>query len=75
MDKAVTLDELERARRDSHQLLERADDAALYLPSNGTRWNNRQLLLHMLLGYLSERHWGTGSPDAACQGDQGRPRA
>ncbi|MEU4605612.1 DinB family protein [Kribbella sp. NPDC023972] len=45
-------EEWERARREFHQLVEQADDAALRRPSNGTRWNNRQLLFHMLLGYL-----------------------
>lgn len=42
----------ERARREFHELIELADDVALRRPSNGTRWNNRQLLFHMLLGYL-----------------------
>lgn len=52
MDRIATHDELERARLAFHQLVEHADAAGLSRPSNGTRWNNRQLLFHMLLGYL-----------------------
>lgn len=52
MDRTATHEELERARLTFHQLVEHADDAALRRRSNGTRWNNRQLLFHMLLGYL-----------------------
>jgi hypothetical protein len=52
MDRQSVHDELERVRADFRQLVESADDDALRRPSNGTRWNNRQLLFHMLLGYL-----------------------
>jgi hypothetical protein len=52
MDRALTHDELEQARDDFHRLVAGADEADLRRPSNGTRWNNRQLLFHMLLGYL-----------------------
>jgi DinB family protein len=52
MDRSLVHEEFERARREFHELVERADDAALRRRSNGTRWNNRQLLFHMLLGYL-----------------------
>jgi hypothetical protein len=52
MQRTLAHDEWERARGEFHQLVEQADDAALRRPSNGTRWNNRQLLFHMLLGYL-----------------------
>jgi len=52
MDKQAAHDELERARLTFHRLLEQADMADLRRASNGTRWNNRQLLFHMLLGYL-----------------------
>lgn len=52
MDRARTHDELEQARDDFHRLVGGADEADLRRPSNGTRWNNRQLLFHMLLGYL-----------------------
>jgi len=43
--------ELEQARETFHDLLA-AGDAELRRPSNGTRWTNKQLLFHMLLGYL-----------------------
>ncbi|MEV0288657.1 MULTISPECIES: DinB family protein [unclassified Kribbella] len=52
MERSLVHAELERARREFHELIELADDDALRRPSNGTRWNNRQLLFHMLLGYL-----------------------
>ena len=52
MERNQAHEEWERARRDFHQLVEHADDAALRRRSNGTRWTNRQLLFHMLLGYL-----------------------
>ncbi|MBE1495901.1 hypothetical protein H4696_003001 [Amycolatopsis lexingtonensis] len=52
MDKQAVHDELDRARRDFHELLTGAGAAALRAPSDGTRWTNRQLLFHMLLGYL-----------------------
>ncbi|NIK59860.1 DinB family protein [Kribbella shirazensis] len=52
MDRQSVHDELERARADFRQLVESADEEGLRRPSNGTRWNNRQLLFHMLLGYL-----------------------
>ena len=52
MDRSLVHEEFERARREFHELVERADDADLRRRSNGTRWNNRQLLFHMLLGYL-----------------------
>jgi hypothetical protein len=52
MDRQSVHDELERVRADFRQLVESADDDVLRRPSNGTRWNNRQLLFHMLLGYL-----------------------
>ncbi|WP_342669935.1 DinB family protein [Amycolatopsis jejuensis] len=45
-------EEMEQARRSFHQLLDRASESDLRRPSAGTRWNNRQLLFHMLLGYL-----------------------
>lgn len=36
-------------------LLENATDAELRRRSTGTRWNNRQLLFHMMLGFLIMR--------------------
>jgi hypothetical protein len=52
MDRTSVHEELERVRGDFRHLVESADDDVLRRPSNGTRWNNRQLLFHMLLGYL-----------------------
>jgi hypothetical protein len=52
MDRELVHEELERARHDFRQLIEQADAQALRRRSNGTRWTNRQLLFHMLLGYL-----------------------
>ena len=52
MDKAAVHDEMEQARTSFHDLLDRASAHDLRRLSTGTRWNNRQLLFHMLLGYL-----------------------
>ena len=42
----------EAARRAFSDLLVSADEEDLGRSSNGTRWTNRQLLFHMLFGYL-----------------------
>lgn len=55
MDRAAIHEELERTRADFRGLVEGADRDDLRRPSDGTRWNNRQLLFHMLLGYLIVR--------------------
>jgi hypothetical protein len=52
MDRASVHQELEEARASFHRLVAGADEDGLRRPSNGTRWTNRQLLFHMLLGYL-----------------------
>ncbi|ONI84752.1 maleylpyruvate isomerase [Saccharothrix sp. ALI-22-I] len=52
MDKQAVHDDMERARATFHALLEQASDADLRRKSDGTRWNNEQLLFHMLLGFL-----------------------
>lgn len=52
MDRSAVHDEIDRARASFHELLDGASDADLRRPSDGTRWNNKQLLFHMLLGYL-----------------------
>ncbi|HXP18580.1 MAG TPA: DinB family protein [Streptosporangiaceae bacterium] len=54
-DRQVVRDEMERARRTFHDLLDRATVADLGRASTGTRWTNQQLLFHMLLGYLIVR--------------------
>jgi len=55
VDKTTVHEELERARRTFHELLDGASAAELRRRSAGTRWTNRQLLFHMLLGYLIVR--------------------
>jgi hypothetical protein len=55
MDRQAVHDELERARACFHELLDAASVTDLRRRSNGTRWTNRQLLFHMLLGYLIVR--------------------
>ncbi len=44
--------EMERARVDFHHLLDNATSAELRASTDGTKWTNEQLLLHMLFGYL-----------------------
>lgn len=48
-------EELEEARSAFHRLLQEATHAGLRRASDGTRWNNEQLLFHMLFGYLIAR--------------------
>jgi hypothetical protein len=55
MDREVVHRELEAARASFHQLVASASDAELRQRSHGTRWTNKQLLFHMLLGYLIVR--------------------
>ena len=55
MDREEIHDELERARRSFHQLAGQATPASLRRPSDGTRWTNKQLLFHMVFGYLIVR--------------------
>ena len=52
MDRAGIHHEMEQARTSFHRLITGASDADLRRPSSGTRWTNKQLLFHMLLGYL-----------------------
>jgi arsenite methyltransferase len=47
--------ELGAARQTFHELLSAAEPEDLARPSDGTRWTNRQLLFHMLFGYLVVR--------------------
>jgi hypothetical protein len=48
--------ELDRARTDFHRLVLAASPDDLGRKSNGTDWTNRQLLFHMLFGYLITRN-------------------
>src|ERR1700754_3007577 len=52
VDRAAVHRELDEARMTFHRLVSEARDADLRRPSAGTRWTNKQLLFHMLLGYL-----------------------
>jgi arsenite methyltransferase len=47
--------ELDAARRTFFELLATAKEEDLARPSDGTQWTNRQLLFHMLFGYLVVR--------------------
>lgn len=58
MDRQAVHHELEHARSTFHDLHARASRADLKRRSDGTRWNNQQLLFHMLLGYLIIRALG-----------------
>jgi hypothetical protein len=44
--------EMERVRADFHRLLDSAGPDELRSPTDSTRWTNKQLLFHMLFGYL-----------------------
>jgi hypothetical protein len=56
MDKERILAELGRVRDDFRELLDTATVAELREPTEGTKWNNEQLLFHMLFGYLLVRN-------------------
>jgi hypothetical protein len=46
---------LERTTADFHLLLDSAAPAELRRPTNGTKWTNKQLLFHMLFGFILVR--------------------
>jgi hypothetical protein len=48
--------ELERARLEFRNLVQRSAPEDLARASNGTRWSNRELLFHMVFGYLITRN-------------------
>src|SRR6266516_6014487 len=48
--------EMERARGDFHALIDHSTPGGLARATNGTRWTNRELLFHMLFGYLITRN-------------------
>ena len=56
MDRAGVFAELDRVRRDYRELIDSATVAELGRPTDGTKWNNEQLLFHMLFGYLLVRN-------------------
>jgi DinB superfamily len=47
--------ELERVTADFHRLLDSATGAELGMATNGTNWTNKQLLFHMLFGFILVR--------------------
>lgn len=47
--------ELERVAADFHRLVDSATPAELRMPTNGTKWTNKQLLFHMLFGFILVR--------------------
>lgn len=55
MDVTAVSQEMEQARVTFHDLIRDATAADLRRRSSGTRWTNRQLLFHMVFGYLVVR--------------------
>jgi len=55
MDKSYIDTQLERVVSDFYALVDSATPAELRIPTNGTRWSNRQLLFHMLFGFILAR--------------------
>jgi DinB superfamily len=55
MDRRDIDAELERVTADFHLLLDAANPAELRRPTDGTKWTNRQLLFHMLFGFILVR--------------------
>ena len=56
MDREQICAELDRVGNDFRDLLDTATVAELGQPTEGTSWNNEQLLFHMLFGYLLVRN-------------------
>ena len=52
MDPNEIGEEMRRAQAEFHQLLATTSRENLHRPTHGTRWTNRQLLYHMVFGYL-----------------------
>jgi hypothetical protein len=55
VDRQAVHEDFDRVRTTFRTLLDGATSEELRRRSNGTRWNNRQLLFHMLLGFLIMR--------------------
>lgn len=55
-DRQVIHAELEHVRSDLHRLTAAATTAELRRRTDGTRWTNRQMLFHMVFGYMIVRH-------------------
>jgi DinB family protein len=54
LDQAVSA-EMAQVRQDFRRLITHASAADLRRPTDGTKWTNKQLLFHLLLGYLIVR--------------------
>ena len=52
VSKQAVRNELESARLTFHRVLDSMSPADLRRPTKGTKWNNEELLFHMLFGYL-----------------------
>jgi DinB superfamily len=52
VDRQQLRDELRQRRETFHAILDSSSTHELLKPSNGTRWNNEELLFHMLFGYV-----------------------
>jgi heme/copper-type cytochrome/quinol oxidase subunit 1 len=55
VDSTEIISEMQRAQADFHQLISEASAGDLRRRSHGTRWTNRQLLFHMVFGYVIVR--------------------
>ena len=55
MDKNEVVDEMRRVQANFHQLVSTTSADSLRRRSHGTRWSNRQLLFHMVFGYVIVR--------------------
>jgi hypothetical protein len=51
-DKRAVYDELEAAAANFHLLLDSMSPEDMRCPTGGTKWNNGELLFHMLFGYM-----------------------
>lgn len=52
VSKLTVRNEMDSTRRTFHGLLDSMSEADLHRPTRGTKWNNEELLFHMLFGYL-----------------------
>lgn len=52
VDRQAIRDELHQRRETFHTILDSMSPDDLHRPSNGTRWNNEQLMFHLLFGYI-----------------------
>jgi hypothetical protein len=55
LDPSEISDEMKRAQAEFRELIQKATPQDLRRRSDGTRWTNRQLLFHMVFGYLIVR--------------------